>query len=200
VAKPTTKVAKAKAKAKAKKPTGRPASVSLHAGAKFGDLTIIRKAHLKEGLRIFVKCVCGKEFYTKTQYLTRKPNPQTHCGCKLKVPPNPYAYEKICWQSMHLRCCYEKHVSYMAYGGRGIKICDRWHRDNPQGFANYLEDMGKAPTRQHTMDRINVDGNYEPSNCQWATKTEQARNQRRFSGKTWEHKLKQQQAKAKETK
>lgn len=182
-------------KAKVAKPRGRQASVNLSPGCKFGDLTIVRKAHLKEGLRYRVRCVCGQEFYTKTQYLTRKPNPQTHCGCRLNENANPYPYEKICWNSMHLRCCYEKHVSYMAYGGRGITICDRWHRNNPDGFKNYIEDMGRAPTRKHTMDRIDVDGNYELSNCRWATKTEQARNQRRFAGKTWEHKLKQAAAK-----
>ena len=188
---------KPKTKAKAKKPPGRPASVDLYPGKKFGDLTIVRKVHTKEGLRYDAKCVCGKVIRTKTQYLTRKSGPQTHCGCRTYEGANPFPYEKICWSSMHLRCTYEKHVSYAAYGGRGITICPEWHRDNPNGFQNYLRDMGPAPTKKHTMDRIDPDGNYEISNCRWATKTEQARNQRRFAGKTWEHKDKVEKAKKK---
>lgn len=189
---------KAQVKAKAKvngAGKGKPPSVEIYPGKKFGDLTIIRKAHLKEGFRYFVRCKCGKEFYTKTQYLTRKPNPQTHCGCMKYPDKNPYVYEKRCWQAMHLRCCYEGHVAYAAYGGRGIIICPEWHRDNPEGFQNYIRDMGPTPTPKHTMDRIDSDGNYTKENCRWATKTEQARNQRRFAGMTWEHKDKAKQVK-----
>ena len=60
------------------------------------------------------------------------------------------------------------------YGKRGIKVCDKWL----QSFENFYKDMGEPPTNKHSIDRINVNGNYEPSNCRWATRTVQARNTR----------------------
>lgn len=164
-----------------KKSSGRPPSVPIYPGAIFGRLTIVRKAHLKEGLRWWVRCKCGKEFYTKSQYLTRKPNPQISCGCHVNEFANPYPETKMCWHTMHLRCYYEKHVAYKDYGGRGIYVCPEWHRDNPEGWQNFLRDMGPRPKpfKQWTVDRINPNGIYEKSNCKWATKKEQGQNQRR---------------------
>jgi hypothetical protein len=73
---------------------------------------------------------------------------------------------------MRQRCRSKNTVGWAGYGGRGIKVCRRW-RDS---FAAFLEDMGPKPSKKHSIDRKDVNGNYEPSNCQWATKTEQARN------------------------
>jgi hypothetical protein len=77
---------------------------------------------------------------------------------------------------MRLRCFNPKCKSYSYYGGRGITICDRW-LGCPNGFINFLADMGKRP-KGMSIDRINVDGNYEPGNCRWATSKEQASNTR----------------------
>lgn len=75
---------------------------------------------------------------------------------------------------MIARCNDTESSLYTNYGGRGIAVCDRW-RDS---FENFLADMGQRPSRDLSIDRINNDGNYEPGNCRWATRTQQSRNQR----------------------
>lgn len=79
------------------------------------------------------------------------------------------------WASMKNRCYNNKLVDFKNYGGRGIIVCDRWLNS----FENFYRDMGKKPTAGHSIDRFpNKNGNYEPTNCRWATKVEQVRNQR----------------------
>jgi hypothetical protein len=81
------------------------------------------------------------------------------------------------WGNMRRRCYNTTDKSYASYGGRGIKICAEWKND----FLAFYADMGPRPSPLHSVDRINVDGNYEPGNCRWATATEQTHNRRRFA-------------------
>ena len=80
-----------------------------------------------------------------------------------------------------LKRCYNKNNNvYQYYGARGIKVCDRWL----ESFENFYEDMGDRPSSNHSLDRINNDGNYEPSNCKWSTQSEQVINSRRILSKS----------------
>jgi hypothetical protein len=78
------------------------------------------------------------------------------------------------WEAMNKRC---RDPKSRWYGGKGIKVCERWRSDNPEGFVNFLADMGERPQRT-TLGRFGDEGNYEPGNCKWMTPEEQIANRR----------------------
>lgn len=97
----------------------------------------------------------------------------------------PYCSEYVIWIAMWNRCCDPKTKRFENYGGRGIRVCERW-RD----FFAFIEDMGRRPSLKHSLDRKEVDGSYEPGNCRWATAEEQQANKRnslriKFEGMEW---------------
>lgn len=87
-------------------------------------------------------------------------------------------YQK--WRDMRKRCYHPNNIQYENYGGRGIEVCEEWK----VSFLQFYSDMGDPPTSNHQLDRIDNDGNYEPSNCKWATPSENSSNKRDSPNKT----------------
>lgn len=165
---------------------GKRADKDFLPGDRFGMLRVIQKVRTMPnspgGQKYRLECDCGNRITKPRFYLVRKNSPLKHCGCAKIQADEPYT--KRSWYSMHLRCYYKAHVAYKHYGGRGIEVCWRWHRDNPEGWENFKKDMGVRP-KNMSIDRIDPNGHYElyhrdtgKLQCRWATAETQSNNQR----------------------
>ncbi len=150
-------------------------------GKRFGRLKVLRRVESREQKWRCV-CTCGKTTEVFSTNLIR--GKAASCGSHRPTGENAPSYKTGYWTkqnrptmssfaSMHRRCNNEMCGGYENYGGRGIKVCERW--SGPAGFGNFLADMGRR-AKNRSLDRINVNGNYEPSNCRWATNKQQANN------------------------
>lgn len=157
--------------------------VKLKVGMLFGELRLVKKAPPLKGAkpalkeRWNVECSCGTQLTVPKYYLQRKPNPKTHCGCKTATLKSTYNREYRIWLTMHQRVENPNHVAYEHYRRRGITIAPEWHKSQEDGFSNFFNHIGPAPSKYHTLDRIENAKGYVPNNIRWATAEEQRANQ-----------------------
>lgn len=150
-------------------------------GKRFGKLVVVKLAGKNNHHKItwLCRCDCGQEKVICAGSLVNQLT--LSCGCyrkeytALKNTTHGLSYHPIYkhWVTMMRRCYDVNFIRYDIYGGRGIVVCNRWHK-----FINFYNDMVLTYQKGLTIDRKNVDGNYKKSNCRWATATQQGRNKR----------------------
>lgn len=150
-------------------------------GRVFGLLVVIKYAgRYNNGAALWLcKCECGNTALIQGTHL--RSGYYTSCGCYKKSLNFVHGFNKCAnrateyttWDSMIQRCKNPNNTAFHKYGGRGINVCERW-----MSFRNFIDDMGLKPSLQHSIERLDNDGDYEPNNCVWADLKTQSRNKR----------------------
>lgn len=153
----------------------------MEAGEIFGRWSVVGSGFKKR--HVLCRCRCGTERDVYVNSLTS--GLSKSCGCYKAEQTskrrrthghtvNGKSKEYLAWVSMIARCKYESSTSHRDYGARGIRVCEKWQKS----FEAFLEDVGHAPSTKHSIERLDFDGHYEPSNVVWATVSQQANNKR----------------------
>jgi len=158
-------------------------------GMRFGRLLVLSKPDIvRRGRRhVECQCDCGNIVFVEPRVL--RAGHATSCGCYHRevvsaICANRLKHgharqndspEYVAWIHMKSRCYRERDSKFHLYGGRGISVCERWLND----FSAFLADMGPRPSPRHSIDRIDVNGDYCSANCRWATPKQQSRNKTR---------------------
>lgn len=155
-------------------------------GHRFGRLVVTKQEPNDKG-RVVWRCACDCGNIHITAAINLSTGKTTSCGCfqresqgdRARTHGKSKTITYRSWAHMHARCYRPTDPKFPRYGGRGITVCEQWHK-----YENFIADMGERP-RGRTLDRKNNDGPYNPDNCQWATPTQQVRN-RECSKLTWD--------------
>lgn len=149
-------------------------------GRRFGSWVAIERDESRGKNAAWIcACDCGTKSSVFRNNLVRGLSRMCR-ACVAKLPPGNKKHGMSesdtfrIWSGMIQRCTNPNVRCFKGYGGRGISVCERWLNS----FENFLIDMGGRPSKEHSIDRIDVNGNYEKSNCKWSTRSEQARNRR----------------------